>query len=357
MLPYLQHLQDSDEAFRPKTPMSPYADCTWSLSTRLLGRSITPENSMHLPVCLSQECLTEEIPCFTYNDGFTFVLTFKDNMFSVTPVKVTSESPDYYEDITFTDLPLHTDVVQFTPNAMTFTMRQGLRMRTGKAFLDEPPNDDTPPIPTDSRVLPFVMCPIIRHDAVLLLNKHDGAIKSFGQQADIKREELTIGVVRRNASSGTYLRYGHYCLHSFDTDESCVVQEDVDFTFVHRCMLMDGHVIYWTMTPADYDDLLKDIYVSRKNDHIRDRAFTLDHNRSTDCMYLQCFYTISHQAPSDLEHAKMQAMFIIKDKYAFSDNDTDAFNDVPIFDSNFNMNVHVMSPEDDSLIVRNFVFE
>jgi hypothetical protein len=50
---------------------------------------------------------------------------------------------------------------------------------------------------------------------------------------------------------------------------------------------------------------------------------------------------MSHQAPSDLEHAKMQVMFIIKDKYAFSDNDAAAFYDVPIFDSSFNMNVTV----------------
>ena len=50
-------------------------------------------------------------------------------------------------------------------------------------------------------------------------------------------------------------------------------------------------------------------------------------------------------------------MFIIKDKYAFSDNDAAAFYDVSIFDSSFNMNVHVMPPEDDTLIVRNFVFE
>jgi hypothetical protein len=357
MLPYLQQLQDADEAFRSKTPMSPYADCTWPLSTRLLGNSITPENSMHLPVCLSQECLNEEIPCFTYNDGFTFVITFKDNMFRVTPVEVTSDTPEYYQGITFKALPLQTDVVQFTPNAMTFTMRQGLRMRTGKVFLDEPPNGDAPVIASDSRALPFVMCPIIRHDTLVLLNKHDGTLKSFGQQADSKREQLTIGVVCRHVSSGTYLHHGQYCLHSFDADENCVVQEDIDFTFVHRCMLMDGHVIYWTMTQADYDDLLKNIYVSRKNDHIRDRTFVLDHNRSTDCLYLQCYYTIAHHTPSDLQNTKMQVMFMIKDKYAFSDNDAAAFYDIPIFDSNFNMNVHIMPPEDESLIVRNFVFE
>ncbi len=36
--------------------------------------------------------------------------------------------------------------------------------------------------------------------------------------------------------------------------------------------------------------------------------------------------------------------------------DTAAFYDVPMFDASSNLNVHIMSSEDDSLIVRHFVF-
>ena len=359
MLPYLQQLQDADEAFRAKTPMSRHADCTWPLSTRLLGHSITPENSMHLPVCLSQHCMHEEIPCFTYHDGFTFVLTFKHGMFNVTPVQVVSNTPGYYGDVTFSALPLSTAAAQFAPGALAYTIREGLQMRGDKVFVHAPPDGDAAPVRSDSRPLPFVMSPIVRYDALVLLNKRShssSAIESFGQHTDNAREHLAIGVVCRHAGTDTYLHRGHYCMHSFDADLNRAVQESIDFTFVHRCMLMDGHVMYWAMTQADYADLIRDIYTP-KNEHIRGRAFTLEHDRSSDCLYLQCFYAISHREPSELQHTKMQVMFIIKDKNAFTDNDTAAFYDIPIFDSAFDLNVHIMPPEDESLVVTHFIFE
>jgi hypothetical protein len=52
----------------------------------------------------------------------------------------------------------------------------------------------------------------------------------------------------------------------------------------------------------------------------------------------------------------MQVIFFIKDKNAFGNNDVGAFYDVPMFDTSFNLNVRIMPPEDDSLIVRHFVF-
>ena len=122
-------------------------------------------------------------------------------------------------------------------------------------------------------------------------------------------------------------------------------------------MLMDGHVIYWAMTQAAYADLLANIYAGKKNDHIRDRTFTLDHERSSDCLFVQCFYTIAHRAPSRLQDTTMQVMFFIKDKNAFTSSEAAAFYDVPVFDSSFNLNVHITPPEDDALIVRHFVFE
>ena len=362
MLPYLQQLQDADEAFRAKTPMPKYADCTWPLSTRLLGRSITPENSMHLPVCLTHECLLEEVPCFTYHDGFTFVLAFKDGMFHVTPVQVLAEAPGYYNGVTFSALPLKALSAQFAPSALAYTIRQGLCMHKDElgheyVYLDPPPNGDAPAPLAHDRPLPFVMCPIIRHDAFLLLSNSGDALESFGEQDNRTREQLAIGVVCRHAATGTYLHDGHYCLHSFHGDTNRAVQQCVDFTFAHRCMLMDGHVIYWRMTQTDYADLLRDIYVGTKNWHIQDRAFALDEGTSSDCIFLECFYTIAHQAPSELRDAKMQVMFFIKDKNAFGSDDAAAFYDVPMFDASCDLNVHIMPPEDDSLIVRHFVFQ
>jgi hypothetical protein len=359
MLPYLQQLHDADEAFRAKTPMSPHADCTWPLSTRLLGRSITPENSMHLPVCLSQHCMQEEIPCFTYHDGFTFVLTFNHGVFNVTPVQVVSNTPGYYGDVTFSALPLSTAAAQFAPGALAYTIREGLQMCGNKVFVHAPPDGEAAPLASDSRPLPFVMSPIVRYDALVLLNKKrhsSDAIESFGQHKDNAREQLAIGVVCRHASTDTYLNRGHYCIHSFDADLNRAVHESIDFTFVHRCMLMDGHVVYWAMTQAAYADLIRDIYTP-KNEHIRGRAFTVEHDRSSDCLYLQCFYAIAHREPSELQDTKMQVMFIIKDKNAFNDNDTTAFYDIPIFDSRFDLNVNIMPPEDASLVVPHFVFE
>ena len=361
MLPYLQQLQDADEAFRAKTPMHAHADCTWPLSARLLGRSITPENSMHLPVCLTQESLHEEIPCFTFRDGFTFVLTFKDDAFHVAPVRVLSSAPSYYKDVAFTPLPLKA-AAQFAPGALAYTMRQGLLLREDGvgpafAFLGPPPNGDAPAPPASDRPLPFLMCPIIRHDALLLLCNNSGALESFGEHADRTREQLGIGVVRRHAATDTYLLDGHYCMHSFDGDANRPVQQCVDFTFAHRCMLMDGHVMYWRMTPADYAGLLGDVHARQKNGHIQGRAFALEEGTSSDILFLECFYTIAHRAPCELRDATMQVMFFIKDRNAFGNNNATAFYDVPMFDADFNLRVHIMPPDDDSLIVRHFVFQ
>ena len=361
MLPYLQQLQDADEAFRAKTPMHPHADCTWPLSTRLLGRSITPENSMHLPVCLPQQCMHEEIPCFTYRDGFTFVLKFRDDMFHVIPVDVLSVAPDYYGDVAFTALLVTPGTANFAPSALAYTIRQGLQMRADRVFLHHPPTGDAEALGSDCRSLPFVMSPVVRYEALVLLNRRScsgGALQSFGQHAAATREQLAIGVLRKHAATGTYLERGHYCLHSFDAEQNLAMQENIDFTFVHRCMLMDGHVVYWSMTQADYADLLGGLYAASKNDHIRDRAFTLDHDdRSADLLFVQCFYTVAHHAPAELQHVKIQVMFIIKDKNAFTDNDATAFYDVSLFDANFDLKVHVMPPEDVSLVVTHFVFE
>ena len=53
----------------------------------------------------------------------------------------------------------------------------------------------------------------------------------------------------------------------------------------------------------------------------------------------------------------MQVMFVIKDKNASTDNDTAAFYDIAIFGPSFDLNVHIMPPEDESLVVSHFVFE
>ncbi|MEI6201464.1 MAG: hypothetical protein WCP68_05895, partial [Enhydrobacter sp.] len=360
MLPYLQQLQDADEAFRAKTPMHPHADCTWPLSTRLLGRSITPENSMHLPVCLPQQCMHEEIPCFTYRDGFTFVLKFIDDVFHVIPVDVLSAAPDYYGDVSFTALPVApAATATFAPSALAYTIRQGLQMRADRVFVHPPPTGDAEALAGDCRALPFVMSPVVRYEALVLLNRRScsgGAFESFGQHQAAAREQLAIGVLRKHAT-GTYLERGHYCMHSFDAEQNVPMQENIDFTFVHRCMLMDGHVVYWSMTQADYADLVGGLYAANKNDHIRERAFTLDHDRSADLLFVQCFYTVAHHAPAELQDAKIQVMFIIKDKNAFTDNDATAFYDVSLFDANCDLKVHIMPPEDASLVVTHFIFE
>jgi len=356
MLPYLQQLQDADEALRAKTPMHTHADCTWPLSARLLGRSITPDNSMHLPVCLTQESLLEEIPCFTYRDGFTFVLTFKDDMFHVAPVRVLSRAPAYYQDVAFTALPLK-GAALFAPAALAYTMRQGLLLREDHVVLHPPPNGDAPAPPASDRPLPFLMCPIIRHDALLLLCNSDGTLESFGEHADRTREQLAIGVVRRHAATDTYLLDGHYCVHLFHGDANRAVQQSVDFPFAHRCMLMDGHVVYWRMTPAEYAVLLRDVYAGQKNGHMHARPFALEEGTSSDCLFLQCFYTIAPRAPCELRDATMQVMFFVKDSKAFGNNDAAAFYDAPMFDAGCNLTVHIMPPEDDALIVRHFVFQ
>ena len=222
-------------------------------------------------------------------------------------------------------------------------------------YLDPPPNGDAPAPLAHDRPLPFVMCPIIRHNAFLLLSNSGDALESFGEQDNRTREQLAIGVVCRHAATGTYLHDGHYCLNSFHGDTNRGVQQCVDFTFAHRCMLMDGHVIYWRMTPADYADVLVNICAGHRNAHIRDRPFALE-GRSSDCLFLECFYTIAHSAPAQLRDAKMQVMFFIKDKNAFGSDDAAAFYDVPMFDASCDLNVHIMPPEEDSLIVRHFVF-
>jgi hypothetical protein len=53
----------------------------------------------------------------------------------------------------------------------------------------------------------------------------------------------------------------------------------------------------------------------------------------------------------------MQVMFFIKDRNAFGNNKAAAFYDMPVFDAGSNLSVHIMPPEDDSLIVRHFVFQ
>jgi len=362
MLPYLQQLQDADEAYRNKANMHAYADCTWPLSTRLLGHSITAENSMHLPVFLTQVSVQEEIPCFTYGDGFAFVLLRTDDGFTVHPVHNIAPSPDYYQGIEFKTLPLRTDTLEFPLGSLSFTMRQGLVQGVdGNVYYSPPPMGAAPPVTGEDRVLPFAMYPIIRCETVLLIRyttdmTPDVHLESFGENPSNTREQLSMAVLVKHPDTNTYLKQGHYFVRYFDMSGS-VVEQSLDFIFGQRCMLMDGHSIFWNIKSSDYEDMIRDIHGNKKNNHLRGQAFTLDQSSSSDSLYLQCFYTLAHHTPSELGDTKIQIMFSIKDRNSFNSNEVSAYYDIPLFDSSCNLNVHTMPPEDTSLIITHFVFD
>ena len=355
MLPYLQHLQDADETYRNKANVHLYADCTWPLSTRLLGHSITAENSMHLPACLTHVSVQEEIPCFTYSDGFVFVLVLTDECFVVRPVRNIAPSPDYYEDIGFKTLPLQTSTIEFPRSALSFTMRQGLLQHPDGSVYYSPPPMGCAPAAAGHRTLPFVMCPIIRCEALLLI-KHDVRLESFGEKTDNTREHLAVAVLGKHPDTNTYMHQGHYFARYFNMN-GAVIEQSLDFIFVQRCMLMDGHSVFWAIKSTDYETMLRDIHTTKKNGHLRGQTFALDQSSSSDSLYLQCFYTLAHHAPSELADTKIQLMFSIKDKTSISGNQVSAYYDIPLFDSSLNLNVHTMPPEDTSMIITHFVFD
>jgi hypothetical protein len=57
------------------------------------------------------------------------------------------------------------------------------------------------------------MCPIIRHDTFLLLSNSEDTLESFGEQDNRPREQLTIDVVCRHATTGTYRTDTTSCTH------------------------------------------------------------------------------------------------------------------------------------------------
>jgi hypothetical protein len=352
MLPFLEHLRHANISHSSKKTTKPFADSAFAFSILEFGRCITAEHVMHIPSTLTDCAAREEIPCITWQHGFMFVLCVcgkNTKLYPVTPTQPDAENR-------FDELPLADGVqyIDFPTNQLSYAMAHGLVLDDGAVrFQPAPCGAKQVCIPS----LPFLMFPIIQFDTLLLL-KLGTSLETFGSDPDNTYEDLTVGLLCKHQESNAYLTHGHHCVHYYDTNKQATI-DSVDFLFVSRCMLMEGHQLFLKLPLDDLPQMLKHMHDSPDNEHIGNRTFGLEADDMMDMhthVVIKCFYTLSpDKHTTTLQEKKIRVLFSIQKQ------DTDActfvFHETKLFNDDFICNFHIMPPRDETMLLLHFAWK
>jgi hypothetical protein len=204
--------------------------------------------------------------------------------------------------------------------------------------------------------MPFFMFPIVQFDTLLLL-KTGTALETFGSDPANTYDDLSIGLFSKHEDTNTYLRNGHHCVQYYDANAQLVV-DAVDFLFVSRCMLMEGHEIYLKLPLADLPEMLQEMHDAPENEHIRNRRFGLEADDMIDDTHIiiKCFYTLyPDRHVTTLQDKKIRVLFAIQKQD--TNQCTFVSHDTKLFSEDFICNFHVMPPQEQSNLVLHFTWK
>jgi hypothetical protein len=137
-----------------------------------------------------------------------------------------------------------------------------------------------------------------------------------------------------------------------------LVIDHVDFLFVSRCMLMEGHEIYLKLPLADLPDMLQQMHDAPENEHIRNRTFGLEADDMIDDTHviIKCFYTLyPDKHIATLREKKIRVLFAIQKQD--TNQCTFVSHDTQLFSEEFICNFHIMPPQEQSNLVLHFTWK
>lgn len=375
MLPLVPSLMRAFRSMHRQFPeLAEYAGNKWVVAVRLFGAAADAQSLLHIPVALTEQALQEELPCVTFKHGLCFVLRILGGMAHVRPVALHdllpaySEDPVWFEHSSFRALPLAQDQVElsFPVELLSYAMTSGLVLCDGVAKFRPPDILTEHKTDSETQAIPFAFMPIIRFQAVLLielLEDTDDVRRSFSHcrrtYPETAKDTLTVAVLNTHPESQQFLRNGHYHAQYVGADGAeCGVE--LDYIFASQCLLRDGRQVFFTFTAAQYTHMLDTFADGRKNDHVRaDRTFALDSAVPTrDGFALECFYTLSEQPRRHaLTDVLVQIAFVVKQRAKQRDAGTVVYFDANLFDENNKSRLHIVRPEGPAEVVPHFYWE
>jgi len=350
ILPYVEHLRDAVLSHSSRLTTHPFADSSFAFAILEFGRSITAEHVMHIPSTLTECATQEEIPCLTWQHGFMFVLCVCGQTTKLHPV--TPTHPDTHD--RYSELPLADDYISFPTKHISYVAAHGL-VRDDDVIRYQPAPCGARQEYT--RSLPFLMFPIIQFDTLLLL-KLGASLETFGGDPANTYDDLTVGLLSKHQDTNTYLKNGHHCVQYYDCNKQPVV-DAVDFLFVSRCMLMEGHELFLKLPVDDLPEMLQQMHNAPDNEHLKNRRFGLDSDDMMDMhthIVIKCFYTLCpDKHTTTLQEKKVRVLLAIQKQ---DTNDcTFVFHDAKLYNEDFICNFHIMPPKDETMLLLHFVWK
>jgi hypothetical protein len=142
----------------------------------------------------------------------------------------------------------------------------------------------------------------------------------------------------------------------YDTNRQPAV-DSVDFLFVSRCMLMEGHELFLTLPLDDLPEMLQNMHSS--NEHIGNRKFGLDADDMMDehtHIVIKCFYTLCpDKHTTSLQEKNIRILIRVQEQD--KDECTFVFHDAKLFNKDFICNFHIMPPKDETMLLLHFVWK
>jgi hypothetical protein len=205
--------------------------------------------------------------------------------------------------------------------------------------------------------LPFLMFPIIQFDTLLML-KVGSSLETFGKDPSNTYDDLSIGLLCKHQDTNTYLHHGHHCVQYCDANRQPAV-DTVDFLFVSRCMLMEGHELFLKLPVDDLPEMLQQMHNAPDNEHLKNRRFGLDSDDMMDMhthIVIKCFYTLCpDKHTTTLQEKKVRVLLAIQKQ---DTNDcTFVFHDAKLYNEDFICNFHIMPPKDETMLLLHFVWK
>ncbi len=334
------------------------ARCLWAVATRMLGAGAAPLG--FLPVALTQHALDEDVPCVSYAHGFCFVLRVADGRARLAPVDieyvVCHDVPALRAHSSFQPLP--PGDVCFPAEELAHAMAGGLVLRGARAAYVAPAllREDADADTAHDVPLPFAFMPIVRFQCLLMLELDVRADGTTGMRpySESRARPLTVAVLHTHPSPArdAFLLDGRYhvryTLAAADGARS-EAAATVDYVLASQCMLRDGAMLQYTLTPPQLQQLIDELIeqAADNNPHVRLRRLAHVQPPPGD-IALTCHYTLSHQPrraalAGDAGTRVRIALTLIRHRQSDA-APTIVYADVPLFDERGASRLHVHDP-------------
>ena len=362
MLPAIPSLMAAFRRMHVQHPdLCTWPESQWALATRLFGSAGDIETLAYMPVALTQHALDEEVPCFTYKHGFCFVLAIDGPLITLTPVNINTMLKPRFEDATllahstFTPLPLARpdDVLSFPCDQLSHAMSGGLVLQNGFASYRPPAFFCDGPVPDDVTPIAFSFMPILRFQALLMIELNaPGADASIDWRPyqETTDTDLTVAVLNTHQDSDVFLLNGHYSIRFHDLRYNHISEIAVDYVSASQCMLADGRRVYYTFTPQQFEELVKEVGAENgrcpnRNVAVNIRFKPENINTQNNTFTLECYYTLSHQPrEADLRNTRVRIAFKLLKVAWLRDQHTIVYAEVPLYNSDSSARLHLLDP-------------